>query len=449
MLRSSGSGQHSERPEVPVRVLAGDVSGLALGERVKFTILETTNISTLIDVNGTRIRVEPLPNAQPGTELFAHLTGTPSEPMLAVEVRPQQVSAASALPLQPGQQVTAHVLDRLPTGNLLIDVEGTPLEAAAPEGLSKGQELRARVEELHPQVVLRILPRGEDVEAQALQILRAHLSDRAPAAQSLVQLQQTLAPLVEPSASGAPPSAPQLNEVLQRLLPPDAPLTPEQVQTLVRDGGLQLEAKLAAAVQEAPEKAAQIPREDLKAAVLRVLHEVETTAAPQAELRPLTSSLAQHLTHIETQQALNLLAQVQSAPYQLQIPFFANHGLTTAYVAIEASTEGTDREAGGEERSSGHHVYFHLDLEGFGQTRIDAHLRSRGVQAIFYAERPESVNQLEAEFMQLEGRLKALGFTEVLLAARPLGQMTGEKRQKFECLAAGVPTGVSLVDVRA
>lgn len=447
-LRTSGGGQLPGRPEVPVRVLAGDVSALALGERVKITILETTNVGTLIDVNGTRVRVEPLPNAQAGTELFAHLSGTTSEPTLAVEVRPSQ-TVPTPIPLQPGQTVTGRVVDQLPTGNLLIEVEGIPLEALAPEGLSKGQELPLRVEQLQPQVVLRILPRAEEVQAQALQVLRAHLADRVPAAQAFDQLQQTLAPLVgHQPPSGTPPSVSQLHEVLQRLLP-DAPLTHEQVKTLVRDGGLQLEARLAQAAPEAPERVAQISREDLKALVLRVLHEVEAGKTQQAELRPLSDSLTQHLTHIETQQALNLLAQVQSTAYQLQLPFFANHALTTAHIAIEPGREGPDHGAEGEEGSKGHRVYFHLDLEGLGQMRIDSHLTRRSVQAVFYTERSESMKELQAEFAQLEGRLKALGFTEVLLAARPLGQMAEERRQHFERLAAGVPTNVSLVDVRA
>jgi hypothetical protein len=42
-----------------------------------------------------------------------------------------------------------------------------------------------------------------------------------------------------------------------------------------------------------------------------------------------------------------------------------------------------------------------------------------------------------------------LGFGDVLLAARPAGEMAADRRQKVEALALGVPAGVHLVDVRA
>lgn len=238
------------------------------------------------------MRVEPLPNTQPGTELYAHLTGSRAEPRLAVELRTPSPSPLP-VPLRPGEMVIAQVLDRLPTGNLLIEVKGTPLEAVAPEGLSRGEQLPLRVEQVTPQAVFRILPRSEEVQVQALQLLRSHLSDRAPAAQVLTQLEQALAPLIGQTTAGTPPSAPHLQELLLRLLPADAPPTPEGLQTLVRDGGLQLEARLAEAVRRsAPEQAAEAARHDLKAVVLRVLHEAGT-AAPRPELQPLVDSASQ------------------------------------------------------------------------------------------------------------------------------------------------------------
>src|SRR5262249_9868763 len=49
----------------------------------------------------------------------------------------------------------------------------------------------------------------------------------------------------------------------------------------------------------------------------------------------LAGLLTNHLQHIESQQALNLLARSQGEPFQLQIPFFNGQQMSTAFLSIE------------------------------------------------------------------------------------------------------------------
>ena len=90
----------------------------------------------------------------------------------------------------------------------------------------------------------------------------------------------------------------------------------------MRDGGLFYEAKLLQLVNENPQALARIADGDLKGLLLQALREVGANSV-LSEVQGLAASIANHLNHIETQQAVNLLAQMNEGPYRLEIPFFS------------------------------------------------------------------------------------------------------------------------------
>jgi len=94
-------------------------------------------------------------------------------------------------------------------------------------------------------------------------------------------------------------------------------------------------------------------------------------------------------------------------------------------------------------------VLFLLDLEGFGQTRIDAHLTAKTLWVAFYVDQSSAVALLQSALPAFRETLQSLGYEEVLLVAKPLGQLAPEKRQKFEALAVGASPSVHLLDVKA
>jgi hypothetical protein len=63
---------------------------------------------------------------------------------------------------------------------------------------------------------------------------------------------------------------------------------------------------------------------------------------------------------------------------------WTGHSLATAFLAVAPDAREGKGEKAGEGR--GHHVLFFLDLQGFGQTRIDAHVTSHGLRVILYIE---------------------------------------------------------------
>src|SRR5262249_1733707 len=132
--------------------------------------------------------------------------------------------------------------------------------------------------------------------------------------------------------------------------------------------------------------------------------------------------------------------------YQLQIPIPTAHGWETALLALEPDGRGEPPPPG---KERGYNVLFHLDLENFGATRIDAHVTPTALRAVFYAEKPGALTVLREEIPAFRAALHAQGYAEVLLAAEPLHQLAPAKRQKFAALAVGVPEHVRLIDVRA
>jgi hypothetical protein len=186
---------------------------------------------------------------------------------------------------------------------------------------------------------------------------------------------------------------------------------------------------------------------DLKDLLLQAMRQMEGAAEMPAPAT-LTEAIRHHLDHIETHQLLNLLAQAHGEPYQLQIPILLSHGLSTAFLSIDADAKQEGGEAGN--HRSSYHVLFLLDLEDFGQIRIDAHVGQQALQAIFYAEESAALMQLCIALPALQERLQTLGYRGVFLDARPFALLSPEQRRQHEALGPSptLPPGISLVDLK-
>jgi hypothetical protein len=432
-------------PSITARVLSGDLPNLSAGQQVAGTVLRTQGTATLLEVLGQQLLVDGLPRLPAGSPVAVTLQSLVPAPVL--EVSPGLRSAVSPLEPEVGQEMIARVLQQMPNGHTLISVKGVPLDATAPPGLQPGTELTLRVAQIQPQVVFHIVENAPSVETQAAQIIRANYAERVPLADSLGALRQALAAVMAPENVEPPPvSVAHLQTVLDRLLP-EQPATAKEVAAFVRDGGLQLETKLAQVSRDSPAAAARVIDGDVKGLVLRALHDVDT-AGTSSPIQTLGTALTQHLGHIETQQALNLLAHLHGDALQLQLPVHTGQGLTTAFLSIEP--DGSDSGGGGKAGGrSGFSVLFLLDLDNLGRTRIDAHFSGSSARVVFYLDGEESLQNVRAELPAFRQALQAQGYQDVLLAARPLTEMAADRRQQAEALALGVPAGVHLVDVRA
>lgn len=347
--------------------------------------------------------------------------------------------------LELGLELDALVTDELAGGRLLLQVGNSLIEADSPGGLSAGQSLKLRVEQLQPQIVLQITQAEPSLKAEATRLLRQHLPVHADEGQLLENLQKLLTAHLNKEPAGAEVKSPlaKLHEAVTHLVAQETAVKPETVQSLLQDGGIFYEAKLAHATQHDPEGLRAIAEQDLKGLLLSALSESFATAPTER----LTPAITAQLNNLETQQAANLLAQFTDGALHLQVPFFNGSSVSTAALAIEPDSKGNSGASQG--RGSGYGLLFLLDLENFGRTRIDAHVDQESLRVMFYVDRDSSVASIKAELPQFRQLLQGLGYHEVLLAARPLKDIPEDKRQKFDALAVGAPASIHLLDMKA
>ena len=368
-------------------------------------------------------------------------------------VRGEHVTVQKRGQLQPhlavGEELHVSVADRLASGRYLVNVRGSLLATTATGELNVGDSLFVRVEQLQPQVVLRMLNHVQGDEGQARDLLRMSLPQQTDAGSSLAALLEALVRITDAPGYEVPASVPQLRALLTALVPEGAQLNAEYIAALVRDTGLQYEAKLLGLDQLSLQALKTVAEADVKGLLLQVLDDLLAVSKGSDDLSALTT----HLSQIERQQATNLLAQVRGEPIQLQLPILYENVLTAAYVSIghdrESARENGEKEGRGER--SRYHLLFLLDLDGLGQTRIDAQLTEQSLTATFYVEETGADAFLRVEFPIFEEILQALGYTQVQLSAKPYALLSPGKRQSFEALtaASGVPYSMSLLDVKA
>ena len=344
-------------------------------------------------------------------------------------------------PLELGQEIDAVVLQLLPGDRLLLGLEGTQVEAESPGGLSVGQRLLLRVDQLQPQLVLHITELEPTIEAEAARLLRVHLPAHADAGELLEQLASLLGSEAKnPTDSTA---LLKLRESVTALLSEGSPPNAERLKSLLQEGGIYYEAKLFHAAKLEPELLRKIADSDLKGLLLSALKE----ASAGASAAHFKNALTAQLNNLETQQAVNLLAQLDGGAFQFQIPFFTGAGFSTAALSVERDGKGTADSRGN--RTDGYNLLFLLDLENFGRTRIDAHVTEKEVRVIFYVDREISVALLKQELPSFRQVLVEMGYREVLLSAKPLKEIAEERRQKFDAIAIGAPSAIHLLDVKA
>ncbi len=371
----------------------------------------------------------------------------------------------------------------------VIDLKGSPFHMGLSPGLQEGAKVLVRVAGLNPQPVLEVVNQPEpNLETEVVNLIRTNLAEAIPTEQALTNLQQVLTEFVAgDSPQAALPSVARLQAFLQEVLASPAAPTPERVARLIADGGLQYEAKLANLVRadlagnadsKSPQEAGRarptvanapepetIARQDWKGLLLQVQQDLRrempasVRSAPEpapgqvahpepATIRaPTTTGLASaidhQLHHLENQQALNLLAQWHGSAFALELPLVIRQALTTVHLAIEPDEPGQ-----AEDRRHGHNLLLQMDLDYYGQTKIEVWVAARALRANFFIANEPAVADLQSELPALRQSLQALGFHEVLLAADPLSRLSQEKRQKFDEVRTGVPADVHLLDVK-
>ncbi len=400
-----------------VRILNGNLPSLGQDERIHATVMEVSKGQAVLNVNGSVVTVAGIPTLEAGMEVVVSLPA-------------DQRSTP-----QPGQAVVIHVATR----SRLSDQNGhVPVS---------------------PEIIDR--PGTQTVEDAVVELLAHRIAQVASPGQTIADNYRTLLTAGEPSKAGKlPPSFMQLGMALKGFLAATRSADVESIAQWFRDGGLQYEAKLARRLSEGPQVLARVANSDLKGLLLQALRDIDRssvtggletaatakTDAASTELARLGRSVVDVVNHFDEQQARNVLAKLQGEPFQFRIPFMNGEDVSTAFVMIDADDQ---EETPRSRQTSGYSLYFHLELDRFGDTRIDAQVTHQGVRAIIYVENPSVVKELRSELTALQKSLETAGFKDVVLLVKTLRNFSLTTRQKFDALESGIPTTVQLLDVKA
>jgi len=349
----------------------------------------------------------------------------------------------TSLPLEIGKEISGMIVGELDDGRIMLNLGGIVIETNNPGGLTSGQNLRLRVDFLEPQIILHIIEQDPTIESEAATLLRQRLSALPGRDQTLIALQQKLAsPETFLDAGLSRMSLEKLRSFIADILDNQRPLNPERLMQFVRDSGLHYESKLFRAVIENSPDLAAIADSDLKGLLLGALQNLERSAIWDEPRRAISSQL----DHLEIQQAVNLLAQLEGQPLQIRVPFFTGAEFIDVALSVERDGNGQSRDSGKSSRR--YVIMFLLDLENFGRTRIEAHLQGQDLRVSFYVDRDDSVVLLKRALPGFALTLKAMGYREVLLATSTAKGMPKEQQHRFEALALGLPLNVHLLNVR-
>ena len=383
---------------------------------------------------------EPLPEGSPTKTQAQAASGNNAPTANSNATGPRGALAANAGPI-------ALPMPRLQPGEVLVRGEGRTFAARfadAPPDTSNGPVF-VRVTTTPRGIVLSPLPETAQTMTQvATSLVRSSIArpEIGEIVQTLLQPSGAADAVKTAASAEAPsPALKNLTDFLTALLPRNGqPPDAAQIAEFVKNGGLQYEAKLGEAVLQktAPKELAQLPAGDVKGQVMQALREAGGVDR--------SGSLHNALDSIESQQALNVLAAQSGEGVRLQLPIWDQSQWKTLDLTIKPETSDKERPDG--QWADGYDILMHTELKDFGETYIDVQVHSGSFRSVLYIEQDTARAAAQSAVGELHQELRTLGFRQVFVEVRSVAELPARTRDQAHALKSGVPTGVSMLDVR-
>ena len=474
-----------------LRILAGSLTAVPLGSLLQATVTQVNPRDAVLNVNGQSLTVSPSVGLQAGSVLFVRVpkAGNGTLEIAAAPTREPKPLAPLNIPTGSTQLKVVDVTAALPDGRVLVQIEGQEQTATTRDPLVPGRFV-LEVSTTTKGIVLKAPAETPALPTEiATAIIRA--TPAPDLASNLKPLQAELKTLIEsqPQSGKGEPAAVVPARVREaaiavsdtiKTIVPSSPrvLNATELQSLVENGGIQFEAKLARLV--APDPASSDPagaasaakhsalkneqsptkdpapangpapkpdvahelKTDLKGDLLRLLQTArELGVASQIPAAKAT------LDGIESQQATQTLAQATGTPYVLQVPFPDRDQWRTLHLSVEPEEQpdrGNDPERPGRFR-----MLMHVPLSELGETWIDAGLAGDSFRAAIFIDRAAVRERVSAALPELHSELRTEGFGEVFLDVRSTADLPARTRQQSSAMTAGRPAAfASLLDVK-
>ncbi len=441
-----------------IGVLGQTQRGIRTGEMIPVNALDADSEGVVLLVRGSVVKASQAHGLVPGEIYWAEAIAGSPQPVLRVQSSLSAEARAFASGLVPpksawiqsppanpaaepfdlpgpvfpkGQRViAATVQDQLRSGDFAFRSGQQRFSSPAPLGTRVGQDFFVFLEGSQSNSHLRFVPKSEAIP----EVLSGLLSNRDAGESTLRLILDELQGLKQASFRVDPrlgQSLGRLEAQIREHVGADSAPSLQRVLRQIENGGLLFESKLAAAANAASdpsrrqEAAAAIQRtrsSDVKGQLLDVLERLQ--ARSDESLIRLGQAVHKHLAHIEARQAVNLLTP-NAGPqlFQFELPFLAGGQLTSVEVSIERDSSDS-ANAGQEDDGEGqaYRILFLLELESLGQTRVEAQVVGKRLQALVYVSERSALPVLQEELAQLQERLAQAGYESAQVELRALQQ---------------------------
>ncbi|MDX8387032.1 MAG: hypothetical protein R8M46_00665 [Ghiorsea sp.] len=351
--------------------------------------------------------------------------------------------------LPKAQLLTTPVNQRLANGNIVFQWQGQSFESKAPAQIQVGDTLVLQNSSTDKKSSVEVIDVVTKVPHKANQLLRRSLAKSDPVGQVMQVLSQA-----KSSVNLSPNLVSGLNSltaVLQNfVVSPEQPLDGPRLAGMIKSSGILHESQLGQLLKDVAKPDPQFHQANLKGSLMQLAARgKEEGSATQAKHVQQTAELG--VNRIESQQALNLLAQQQAEPIRLELPIQVHGQFTTVQIAVfaqHAQVNIEDEGSNTEDNDRSFKILFSLELSGLGALSIDVKISETSVYAMIYSGLETSRDFIQNRFSVLSDTLQSLGFHDVQLSVGSLEQVQQETKETFYRLSSGLPITQGLLDVR-
>ncbi|MDQ6996338.1 MAG: flagellar hook-length control protein FliK, partial [Mariprofundus sp.] len=364
--------------------------------------------------------------------------------------KPQPPLQMASFTLAEGDIAPALVQKRLPNGHVQLNIQGIRIEAPAPKSIAQGDLLILRMNK--PPSEFQLLSVHKNAAEKAMAVVKNNLAvSHEPLANNIAAMRNLLPVL---AAAGMPDLAglEQLGAWLSsNTAEQKQAVSGEHLARIMRDSGASLEAKMLALSQKSASNPSQSKAilHDLKAIMLQ-LSNVQSSNINHAGMIKILAELSQHSSaRIESNQALNVLAQMHGDPVRFELPMLVGQQMVNVQMAVQQQDQQTsDDSSKNAAADQSYSVLFALELSGLGNMRVDASISDTSVHARIYSEQSDARQFIREHIQRLETRLQNLGYKDVFLLASQ-SPPDAQKQRDFDQLTHMAPASVNLLDVIA
>ncbi len=435
---------------IAVSIIDGRLpAGAKAGQMLSATVIGASADKAVLDMGGQRLSIQTPVALMQDQSVTVRVVQVSPNALVELVNTAGDLKAAAAVTLVDGQRVGANVVEQTGPERFVLEVQGALLEVEGKAMPRVGTQLVLQVRQTPAGITFHVVDVPLSPQRAAEAIVQNAASVSSTPAESFQILQQLLAQYVQQPAVQLPGQlAGEMANLLariQQVLPTSENTNAGTIGAFATDSGVLYEAKLFDMAETMPDELAAMANGDIKALLMRVAAQVQTLGPSFEGAGELLDRVGEQLSHIETQQAANIVARTNYDASIIDVPLLVSGQICNARLSVNPDSSQKD-PAQAEADWPGYAILLLLELPRLGAVRIDAHISQESLNARFYLDKPESLAIIKGQMGEFREALYVMGYERIYLAAELLDKISPQRRNRFDMLSTPMPEAVNQVD---